>query len=432
MARKKIREYNAKVLLKERLKGVLPTTFQPLQATAETNWEELRRENPWVADAKLVVKPDMLFGQRGKNDLVALNISFDEVEVFVKARLGRVVEVGSPPVSDAVTHFIIERFVPHDKEFYLNIQSHREYTRLLISHHGGIHVEENWDTVQTLDVPVGEVPTLPSEEFLSGFGDLAGVMWTFVLQSFAVFEGLDFTMMEFNPLCPVTAEDGTVSVIPLDMRGELDDQAAFKNAKKWVGIDEFPRVFGHKSSPEEDFVARLDSQTGASLKLTILNPAGRIWLLVAGGGASVIYTDTVCDMGYSETLGNYGEYSGNPTDSDTYQYTSTVLKVATRLDEVNPHKGRCLLIGGGVANFTDVKATFKGIIKALLEYSKPLQDAGFSIFVRRGGPNFEAALQMIKDMEKGIGVPIHVFGPDTHMTRIVHLAANVIGEHDSK
>lgn len=34
-------------------------------------------------------------------------------------------------------------------------------------------------------------------------------------------------------------------------------------------------------------------QTGASLKLTILNPAGRIWTMVAGGGASVIYADTV-------------------------------------------------------------------------------------------------------------------------------------------
>jgi len=34
-------------------------------------------------------------------------------------------------------------------------------------------------------------------------------------------------------------------------------------------------------------------QTGASLKLTILNPKGRIWTMVAGGGASVIYADTV-------------------------------------------------------------------------------------------------------------------------------------------
>jgi hypothetical protein len=33
----------------------------------------------------------------------------------------------------------------------------------------------------------------------------------------------------------------------------------------------------------------LDSKSGASLKLTILNKSGRIWTMVAGGGASVIY-----------------------------------------------------------------------------------------------------------------------------------------------
>lgn len=34
-------------------------------------------------------------------------------------------------------------------------------------------------------------------------------------------------------------------------------------------------------------------QTSSSLKFTVLNPKGRIWTMVAGGGASVIYADTV-------------------------------------------------------------------------------------------------------------------------------------------
>ena len=34
-------------------------------------------------------------------------------------------------------------------------------------------------------------------------------------------------------------------------------------------------------------------QTSSSLKFTVLNPRGRIWTMVAGGGASVIYADTV-------------------------------------------------------------------------------------------------------------------------------------------
>lgn len=59
----------------------------------------------------------------------------------------------------------------------------------------------------------------------------------------------------------------------------------------------------------------LDEATGASLKFTVLNPKGRVWLMVAGGGASVIYTDTVADLGFSSELGNYGEYSGAPNTS---------------------------------------------------------------------------------------------------------------------
>lgn len=32
--------------------------------------------------------------------------------------------------------------------------------------------------------------------------------------------------------------------------------------------------------------------------------------MVAGGGASVIYSDTICDLGGASELANYGEYSG--------------------------------------------------------------------------------------------------------------------------
>jgi hypothetical protein len=222
--------------------------------------------------------------------------------------------------------------------------------------------------------------------------------------------------------------------------------------------------------------------------------------MVAGGGASVIYADTVGDLGFAQVregrgrplparprrrgrgrrgtgpragalarqappcgalpekpllmpgialacthahphpcfppppkqeLGNYGEYSGAPNTSETYQYARTVIQTATcerslppaalcwreggpparraarapprsawaacglqapgrgpdpdgvwpprtpaRLNPAPPPprpaanpdgRGRALLIGGGIANFTDVAATFKGIIQALRE-----------------------------------------------------------------
>ena len=45
------------------------------------------------------------------------------------------------------------------------------------------------------------------------------------------------------------------------------------------------------------------------MKLTVLKKNARVWTMVAGGGASVIYADTVVDLGFGEELANYGEYS---------------------------------------------------------------------------------------------------------------------------
>ena len=165
----------------------------------------------------------------------------------------------------------------------------------------------------------------------------------------------------------------------------------------------------------------LDAKTGASLKLTLLNPNGRVWLLVAGGGASVIYADTVVDLGFGDELANYGEYSGDPSTELTYEYTKTLLDLMTR----NPDpqgRPKYLLIGGGIANFTDVAKTFTGIIQALEEYKDKLQKNHVKIYVRRGGPNYKEGLENMRRLGERIGVPLEVYGPETHMTRIVSLA----------
>jgi len=206
--------------------------------------------------------------------------------------------------------------------------------------------------------------------------------------------------------------------LPLDMRGELDDTAFFKHANDW-GHMEFPNPFGRKLTQEEEYISEMDAKTGASLKLTILNDKGHIWNLVAGGGASVVFADTVSDLGYGHELGNYGEYSGGPNTEETYHYTRTLLDVATRNPDGKP---RALLIGGAIANFTDVAATFKGIMHALKEFKGRLVDSRMRIYVRRGGPNYQKALQSMKDLETDLGVPIEVFGPETQMTNIIPLA----------
>jgi succinyl-CoA synthetase beta subunit len=206
--------------------------------------------------------------------------------------------------------------------------------------------------------------------------------------------------------------------IPLDTVARLDDTAQFVCGNKWGNI-EFPAPFGRRLTKEERFVKDLDEKSGASMKLTVINPRGRVWTLVAGGGASVVYTDTVFDLGFKDELANYGEYSGNPSTDETYQYTKTILDLMTK--EQNP-KGKILIIGGGIANFTDVAKTFTGIIKALKEYKQKLIDNKVRIYVRRGGPNYQEGLKNMKELGKTLGVPIEVFGPEAHITSIVPMA----------
>ncbi|KAL2666726.1 hypothetical protein AAZV13_01G027000 [Glycine max] len=344
MARKKIREYDSKRLLKEHFKRLsgkeLP--IKSAQITASTDFTELQEKEPWLSSSKLVVKPDMLFGKRGKSGLVALNLDFAQVVSFVKERLGKEVEMSG--CKGPITTFIVEPFIPHNEEFYLNIVSERLGNSISFSECGGIEIEDNWDKVKTAFVPTGVSLTSEIVEFLKVV--------------FTLFQDLDFTFLEMNPF---TLVDG--KPYPLDMRGELDDTAAFKNFKKWGDI-EFPLPFGRVMSATESFIHGLDEKTSASLKFTVLNPKGRIWTMVAGGGASVIYADTVGDLGFASELGNYAEYSGAPKEEEVLQYARVVIDCAT----ANPDdQKRALVIGGGIANFTDVAATFSGIIRALKE-----------------------------------------------------------------
>ena len=122
-----------------------------------------------------------------------------------------------------------------------------------------------------------------------------------------VYRKLNFVYMEINPV--VYTADGTI--VPLDLAAKIDETAAFLCASDWGHLD-FPAPFGRQEFPEEAHIRELDSKTGASLKLTILNHAGRIWTMVAGGGASVVYADTISDLGFGHELANYGEYSGHP------------------------------------------------------------------------------------------------------------------------
>ncbi len=420
MAQRGVREYDGKRMLARYWSEYVSKDFdfpgKLVLVDPETDLDALEKEHPWLAQEKLVVKPDQLFGKRGKHGLVKANATLDEVKEWIKERVNREVTIGK--VADKLTHFLIEPFVPHEEEFYVAIKSNRDGDTIFFSNHGGVDIESVWDTVAAIEVGVEEdIDEIDIEEKLPSDtpADNKKMFADFVRGLFRLYTELGYAYLEINPFV-VSGK----SIVPLDLVARIDDTTHFECGGKWGDLT-FPAPFGRKLSKEEEYIKVMDEKTGASLKLTVLNPRGRVWTMVAGGGASVIYADTIVDLGYREELANYGEYSGNPSTDETYEYAKTVIDLMTR--EKDPQgRPKFLLIGGGIANFTDVAKTFKGITKALRDYRRKLIDTDVRIFVRRGGPNYQEGLRMMKDLGEEIGVPIEVYGPETHMTRIVDMA----------
>lgn len=418
MAQKPIREYDVKRAMaryfKRRRGGLGLHQTRLVLVTPDTDLATLGDEHPWLAETRLVVKPDQLVGKRGKHGLLLTDATLDEAREWLTAKMGSEATIGGRP--GTLHTFLIEPFVPHDTEYYIAIRSQRDCDEVLFSLEGGINIEDNWDRVIRLEAPVdveaGDIRftrRLPKE-----LGPARRKVGKFISELYRFYARLGFSYLEINPFA-LTDDEGCV---PLDAVARIDDTSLFQTDKFWETLV-FPEPFGQRLTPEEQHVRELDEGTGASLKLTLLNPQGRIWTMVAGGGASVIFADTVADLGYADELANYGEYSGDPNAELTQKYAETILDLMTH--ERDP-RGKVLLIGGGIANFTDVAVTFRGIIAALKAYRERLIENDVRIFVRRGGPNYKEGLENMRALGSELGVPIAVHGPETHMTHIVATA----------
>ena len=420
MAQRGIREYDGKKMLSKYWSEYFSKDFKfpgkVVLVDPKTKINELTKKYNWLNKEKLVVKPDQLFGKRGKHGLIKANASFEEVNKWIKERINKETKVGR--VTGKLTHFLIEPYIPHKDEYYIAIKSNRSGDIIYFSNHGGVDIESVWDTVAEIQIDIGQdINEIKIENRLPKDtpDDKKKMFVNFIKGLYKFYIDLNYAYLEINPFVVSGNE-----IVPLDLVARIDDTGHFESSGKWGDLS-FPAPFGRKLSPEENYIKMMDEKSGASLKLTVLNSKGRVWTMVAGGGGSVIYTDTIVDLGYRDELANYGEYSGNPTTDQTYEYAKTILDLMTR--EKDP-KGRpkYLLIGGGIANFTDVAKTFTGITMALRDYKKKLKETNVKIFVRRGGPNYQEGLRIMKNLGAELGIPIDVYGPETHMTRIVDMA----------
>lgn len=359
MSRVKITEYRAKkLLLGDAYKGI-----------------EVREGKVMIPKkGSYVVKVDQGVKGRYKEGLLFLDQSAAEVPAAI-AKLKK----------KGYSRFLVEPYTPHDPkdEQYLSLERVREGIRVMYAKEGGVDIESHPEKIET---------SLYDEKKADRF----------LKHTVKIFEDNYFSFLEINPL---------VGDTPLDAAVLVDSSAAFFV----TGWSEDDIVEAKSMHPAETAVAELQKTSPASFKLTVLNPDGSLFFLLSGGGGSIVIADEAALKGYGKEIGNYGEYSGGPTREETYLYAREVISVML----ASKARRKALVIAGGVANFTDIRATFLGVVDALQESAGAMQKAGIKVYVRRGGPHEEEGLDLMRAFlkkEKLLGV---VYGSEAIITRAV-------------
>lgn len=291
-----------------------------------------------------------------------------------------------------------------EDERFIAMERTEEGVRVSYSPFGGVDIESQGETVQSFLVGDDNSWKRHIKEVDPDVLD----------KLFDCFETNSISYLELNPL--ISNEN---VCIPLDAAIEVDSAAEFSVKGAWKLSDiRNPKMVKTESEKE---VEDIQSTSPASFSLRVLNADGGIFLLLSGGGASVVLADELSQRGLTNDIANYGEYSGNPNDEETYRYTKAVIDLMKSSNA--GHK--ILLIAGGVANFTDIAKTFNGVIRALEEEADFLKQEGVGVYVRRGGPNQEKGLAKMQTFLDLVGLPHFVQGPDVTLAGFID---NVIPE----
>jgi ATP-citrate lyase beta-subunit len=384
MPRRKLSEYRSKKLVND----ALGLAYEGWSITSPEDTANIKGHDRYV------VKVDQAVKGRFKKGLVLLDVKQPVLKDAVAELEGK-----------GYSSFLIEPHMAHDQtsERYLAMTHDRAGYHLLCSEKGGVDIEQNADSIEKYTVD----ESLNWEKLAKK----TGVSQVLLQKLVQLFKDNFLVFLEINPY--VAGKDGMTI---LDCAIEVDDAAAYF-VDGWSEDDiRNPRMAAKREEEEE--VKRLDANSPASFNLSVLNPDGSVFLLLSGGGASVVIADEVHNLGLGKELANYGEYSGNPNTEETFMYTSQVMKLML----ASKAKSKVLFVGGAVANFTDIANTFAGIIQTLDVYGDKLAKQGVKIYVRRGGPRQEIGLAKIEAALKKHGLFGGVYSPKTSIPEALHTA----------
>ena len=375
------------------------------------NYTNLNKPLDGVVKENLVAKIDDGSKRRFKRGLVLLNQTIDSIKDFIKEHPNK--------------NIFVEPMVDIEKEYYIMIRNENDankyFDTIYFNMVGGIDQHDPLKNAIIINVLLDEnldidnMKTTFTQNNVTSDTNLLNI----IMNLFNFYRKYHFTFMEVNPL--VKSKNGSYG--PVDFAGMIDSCAAYLFDEEDRELVEMPYLNVTNHTVEAD-IAKLDSMTGSSLKFTMINPMGTVWTLVAGGGASVVYTDAIVNLGYLNQLGNYGEYSGNPPKELVTKYVDFVFD--SMYSASKSQDNMILFIGGGIANFTDIYKTFEGIFNSIDNHiTKHNDDHIFKktkVYVRRGGPNYKRALARFAEIAKKYQIDISIHGPESNITDIVTMA----------
>ena len=345
----------------------------------------------------VVVKAQVLSGKRGKGGGIKFCSSAEEVqkvceEIFEMNLRGQYVA--------AVR---IEEKLAIAEEQYLSItyDTNKKQPVLIYSREGGMDIEdvpEEKITKQWLDI---------CSENIESDIPFAKELWQVFLKE-------DTRLVEINPLVKTATGDW----IAADAKIAIDDDAFYRHsAEKMRGVVDWetlePRTMMGRLPTEREIEAKKIDEGEAYYRGTAgkyIEMDGDIALILNGGGASIANMDAIIAEGLRPA--NYTEYSGNPPREKVQALAKVVL--------AKPGI-RGLWMCGVVANFTNMRETFLGIIDVLDEL-KPT----YPIVVRRDGPESAEAIQLVQECAARNNLNLKIFNKEMGMSESAKIFADML------
>ena len=332
----------------------------------------------------IAVKSQIQAGGRGKGTFksgyqggVKLCKTAEDVSEKAKAMLGNVlVTKQTGPEGRLVSKLLVVAAPNIQKELYLPVLLDRASSRpvVMASTEGGMDIEEVAARTpekilkESIDPAVGMMPYQARQvaTALGLKGELIGLAAKLVLGVYKTWWECDATLVEINPLCVVRTREGKDSMLAVDAKLSLDDNALYRH----------PNLQAMRDLAEE---APLETEA-SKFNLNYIKLDGSIACLVNGAGLAMATMDIIQHFGGRPA--NFLDVGGGASR----EQVAAAFKIILQDSNV---KGILVNIFGGIMD-CDVIAT--GIVAAVKETGLQLP-----LVVRLEGNNVEAGKKTLAD-----------------------------------